>query len=165
MPNRLLNRDTLGGVVLLAIAALYYWATQSIAESTLSDDVGASGLPRALTIILAMLASLMIARALLARSSKAETGASGGAEDLDATPRRGLAFLLFGAAYVAILPFAGYFISVALLIAAIAIFEGAPRRWTVPAAALIGATLYWAIFVRVLGVRQPMGWLLEKLIQ
>jgi hypothetical protein len=38
-----------------------------------------------------------------------------------------LGFLLFGAAYIALLPFIGYIAAVALMIGAVALYEGAPR--------------------------------------
>ncbi len=77
---------------------------------------------------------------------------------------RALGFLAFGAAYVLLLPFVGYIIATALLIGAIAIYEGAPRRsWIVPVAAIGGGLFYWAIFVKLLGVNQPIGSIFQGL--
>ncbi len=60
-----MNKDLVSGLVLLVIALLYYAATNSIAESTLSDEVGATGLPRALTYALAALGLLLVLRTVL----------------------------------------------------------------------------------------------------
>ncbi|WP_029352186.1 tripartite tricarboxylate transporter TctB family protein [Bosea sp. 117] len=159
-----MNKDGLSGLVLLALAAIYYWATGLIPDSTLEDEVGATGLPRALTFALAGLGVILLVRGVLAgRQAAPKAARAADDEEQDATLPRAIGFLLFGLAYVLILPYAGYLISVGLLIAAVALYEGAPRRWTVPVAAVGGAVLYWAIFVKLLGVNQPAG-LLEGLI-
>lgn len=159
-----MNKDSLSGLVLLALAAVYHWATGSIADSSLSDEVGASGLPRALAIALAVLGVILIVKSVLAaRAAKAEGLDADDEEEKDARMPRAIGFLLFGAAYVLLLPYVGYLIGVALLIAAVALYEGAPRRWTVPVAAIGGAVLYWAVFVKLLGVNQPVGTLFQGL--
>ncbi len=151
-----MNKDLLSGLVLLLIAALYYAATGSIADSTLSDEVGATGLPRVLTYMLAGLGGLLVVRSLVAARAAGRPKADAG-EEGDARLPRAVGFLLFGAAYVLILPFLGYIVSIALLIGAIAFFERAERAWAVPVTAVGGAVLYWAIFVKLLGVNQPAG--------
>jgi putative tricarboxylic transport membrane protein len=155
-----MSRDTFSGVVLMALAAAYYWASRAIADSTLSDEVGATGLPHMLAIALAGLGLILLVRSLLLpRPAKAPRSAGEGEdrERENAALPRAAGFLLFGVAYVLILPYVGYVVGVALLIGAVALYEGAPRRWTVPAAAIGGAVLYWAIFVKLLGVNQPVG--------
>ncbi|MEZ2128047.1 MULTISPECIES: tripartite tricarboxylate transporter TctB family protein [unclassified Sinorhizobium] len=154
-----MNRDLLSGVVLLAVAGTYYtWSTQ-IADSTLSDEIGAGGLPKVLSVILAILALSLIARTLLATRLRRATAAkvADGEEDENAPLPRAVGLLLFGAAYVFLLPFVGYIVATALLIGALALYEGAPRSWVVLAAAVGGGLFYWAIFVKLLGVNQPMG--------
>ena len=160
-----MNRDLVAGAVLLAIAGAYYNTIGDIAESTLSDEVGAAGLPRLLAGLLALIAVVMMARALLTalKSRKAVATPRGSDEDEEenASVPRAAGLLLIGAGYVVLLPFAGYVVCVALLIAAVALYEGAARSWVIPAAAIGGATLYWAIFVKLLGVHQPAGILIQ----
>lgn len=158
-----MNKDTMSGLVLLALAAAYYWATGGIADSTLSDEVGAIGLPRALTIALAGLGLILIVRSLFAARPAKAAHAAPEDEEEDARIPRAVGFLLFGAAYVLLLPYVGYLVGVALLIGAVALYEGAPRRWTVPVAAIGGALFYWAVFVKLLGVPQPAGILFQGL--
>ncbi|NLS04113.1 tripartite tricarboxylate transporter TctB family protein [Rhizobium sp. P32RR-XVIII] len=158
-----MNKDLISGVVLLAIAGTYYtWSTQ-IADSTLSDEVGAGGLPQVLSVILAILAVILIARALLV--ARLRTAAAAGSDDEDDNARlpRAIGFLLFGAAYIFLLPFVGYIIATALMIGAVALYEGAPRTWVVVAAAIGGGVFYWAVFVKLLGVHQPMGLIFQGL--
>jgi putative tricarboxylic transport membrane protein len=162
-----MNKDLLSGVVLIAVAVTYYaWSTQ-IADSTLSDEIGAGGLPQVLAIILAILGFCLAGRALLSMKLNSATVNKAkdddDEEDRNAPFPRAVGFLLFGAAYVLLLPLIGYVIATALLIAAIAIYEGAPRTWVVPAAAVGGGVLYWAIFVKLLGVNQPVGALFQGL--
>lgn len=159
-------KDLAGGFVLLAIAAAYWWAIGDIADSTLADEVGAAGLPRILAVLLAGFGLVLVARAMLAgalnfgRAPRPVPAAAASSDDREpmAELPRALAFLAFGAAYIAVLPVIGYLPAVALLIAAVAVFEGARPSWRTGLVALGGAVLYWAVFVRLLGVRQPPGW-------
>jgi putative tricarboxylic transport membrane protein len=158
-----MNKDLISGVGLLAVAGTYYaWSTQ-IADSTLSDEVGAGGLPQVLSIILAILGIALVARTLLAARSRPAAAVVAEEEDYNARLPRAVGFLLFGAAYIFVLPFVGYILATALMIGAISLYEGAPRSWVVLAAALGGGVFYWAIFVKLLGVRQPMGLLFQGL--
>ena len=151
-----MNKDFISGVVLLAVSGTYYTWSSEIADSTLSDEVGATGLPHMLSVILAILAVLLMARAMLTR--RVRTAAAADADDEgDAGLPRAIGFLLLGAVYVFVLPFIGYVAGTALLIGAVALYEGAPRNWVVVAAAVGGAVFYWAIFVKLLGVHQPVG--------
>ncbi|TCR67032.1 tripartite tricarboxylate transporter TctB family protein [Bosea sp. BK604] len=157
-------RDLAGGIVVLVIAGLYYWAIGDIAESSLSDDVGATGLPRILAYILAGFGLILTARAVMAGAlspaPRPAAEASAPSEDEDETSAlpRALGFLAFGVAYVVLVPIIGYLPAIALLIGAVALYEGAPRNWKTLATALGGALLYWGIFVKLLGVHQPSGW-------
>ncbi|MBS7544571.1 tripartite tricarboxylate transporter TctB family protein [Ancylobacter oerskovii] len=156
-----MNKDAWSGVALLAVAGIYYWATGAIPDSTLEDEVGAVGLPHVLALVLALLGLILLVRGVLAARSEAATAPED--EERDARLPRALGFLALGAAYVLLLPYVGYLLGVALLIGAVALYEGAPRNWTLPAAALGGAVLYWAVFVKLLGVNQPVGTLFQGL--
>jgi hypothetical protein len=158
-----MKRDFLSGGVLIALAAAYYIATGTIAESTLSDEIGATGLPRLLAMLLAFIGLALIARtAFVALAARRANVPQAAADEEEGAPLpRAVGLLLIGGAYVVLLPFIGYFLSVALLIGAVAFYEGAARSWVLPTAALGGATLYWAIFVKLLGVHQPAGSLFQ----
>lgn len=158
-----MKRDFLSGGVLIALAAAYYIATGTIAESTLSDEIGATGLPRLLAMLLAFIGLALIARtAFVALAARRANVPQVAADEEEGAPLpRAVGLLLIGGAYVVLLPFIGYFLSVALLIGAVAFYEGAARSWVLPTAALGGATLYWAIFVKLLGVHQPAGSLFQ----
>ena len=157
-----MNKDLLSGFVLLLIAGLYYLGSGAIADSTLSDEVGATGLPRVLSAALAGLGLLLVIRSLVADRSAArpDMDDDAGGSRLP----RAIGFLAFGAGYVLLLPILGYIVSTALLIMGVALFERAQRPWFVPVTAIGGAVLYWAIFVKLLGVNQPIGTLWQSLV-
>ena len=157
-----MNKDLLSGLVLLLIAGLYYSGLDTIAESTLSDEVGASGLPRMLSVALAGLGLLLVVRSLIAARPAARAV---GEDDVEVSRLpRAIGFLAFGVGYVLLLPILGYIVSVALLISSVALFERAERPWIVPVTAIGGAVLYWAIFVKLLGVNQPIGSIWQSLL-
>ncbi|MGH6860085.1 MAG: tripartite tricarboxylate transporter TctB family protein [Phyllobacterium sp.] len=158
-----MNKDLISGGVLIAVSGIYYAWSGGIAESTLSDEVGAAGLPHVLAIVLAVLGMLLMVRTILERRAETSTTADAEAEDRNAGLPRAIGFLLLGGAYVLLLPFVGYVAGVALLIAGVALYEGTARNWTVLAAAIGGGLLYWAIFVKLLGVHQPVGSIFQGL--
>lgn len=163
MSGRTAQKDLAGGLIVLAIAILYYLGIGDIAESSLADDVGAGGLPRILAFALAGFGAVLVARAIiegaLARTPKpAAIVTQPGDDDPIAPLPRALGFLGFGAAYVVLVPIIGYLPAMALLIGAIALFEGAAANWKTALIAMGGAVGYWAIFVKLLGVHQPSGW-------
>ena len=158
----IMNKDLLSGLVLLLIAGLYYVGSGTIADSTLSDEVGASGLPRVLSVVLAGLGLLLVVRSLIAVRPAARASKE---DDMDGSRLpRAIGFLAFGVGYVLLLPILGYIVSIALLIMGVALFERAERPWFGPVTAIGGAVLYWAIFVKLLGVNQPIGSLWQSLV-
>lgn len=140
-PRRELACAALG----VALAAAYWAAADALPASFLSDEVGADGVPKALAVLLAALSLLIGVRALQRPG--------------EAPPRRNhlraLGIAAIGFAYVAIVPYAGYLVSVALLAAAAALQYGAPRRADVAVFALGTAALLWAVFRVILAIRLP----------
>ena len=154
-----MNKDVLGGTILLALAGAYYWATLQIPDSSLADEVGAQGLPRILALVLAGVAALIVMRGVLAR--KETVGAAADSDDdKDALPRRALGLLAIASGYVVLAPLVGYAVALAVLIAAVAVYEGVALSWRVAAVAAGGAIVFWVLFVQLLGVEQPQSWLL-----
>jgi putative tricarboxylic transport membrane protein len=153
-----MNKDVLSGVILLIVAGAYYWATLQIPDSSLSDEVGAQGLPRILAVLLAGLALLIIVRGLAMERKRlvsVQVDANGDVEEGMASPRRALGFLAIAAGYVVVAPFLGFAPALALLIAAVAIYEGMKPSWRLALVAVAGAIAFWLLFVQLLGVEQP----------
>lgn len=151
-----MNRDVVAGLGLLAFAGLYFAATLRIQESSLSDEVGANGMPLLLVGILTVLAVLLAVHGWFAgratRAARKPEAFEGGAPVGRVLGFLGVASLYGPAAYLL-----GYVGGLALLIAAIAFYEGARPTWTLAAVALGGAAFFWLVFVQLLGVAQPRG--------
>ena len=151
-----MNRDVIAGLGLLGFAGLYFAATLRIQDSSLSDEVGARGMPLLLVGTLAVLAALLAVRgwfagraARVARKPEAsEGGASFG---------RVLGFLGVAALYGPVAYLLGYMAGLAFLIMAVAIYEGARSSWRLAAVAFGGAAFFYLVFVKLLGVLQPPG--------
>ena len=152
-----MNKDVVSGLILLAVAVAYYWATGLIFDSSLSDEVGAQGLPRMLAFLLAGLALLIVGRGLVvARGPHIVPDADPDEEPVAATPRA-LGFLAIAAGYVAVAPLVGFGPALALLIAAVAVYEGIRPSWHLVLVAASGAFVFWLLFVQILGVEQPQS--------
>jgi putative tricarboxylic transport membrane protein len=156
----MIPRDAISGLLLLAIAAGYWRLSTTIPESSLSDEVGADGLPRLLAAGLAVVACLLIGKAVAARAVAAPAGREPGEE---ASPLRALGFVAIGAGYIVVAPVVGFAAAVAALILAVALYEGerpSPKLFAVAAAAGLG---FWAMFVLLLGTEQPTSLVLQRL--
>jgi putative tricarboxylic transport membrane protein len=55
-------------------------------------------------------------------------------------------------------PIVGYIIGIALLIAAIAIYEGRKPSFGLVTVAACAGVGFWIFFVHLLGTAQPQGW-------
>jgi len=149
-------KDVASGAVLLAIAGAYHLATRRIARSSLSDEVGADGLPHLLTAALVLLGGAIALRGLLARPvAAAPAVGDGGDAAQQAGLPRALGFLAIGVGYMLVAPLVGYAVGVALLIVAVALYEGLAPSWRLAAVACAGGVAFWLIFVALLGVTQP----------
>jgi hypothetical protein len=156
-----MNRDIVCGCGTFVFAVAYYLTAAAIPESMLADAVGPQGLPEAYGITLAILSLLLVGSGLMkwrkehADGADAPQAKSGRRDWEDA--RRAFGVLALGAGYVVILPWAGYVVSIALLIVAVAWYqERAFMRWLVPTA-IAGALGFWVIFVEVLEIAEPAG--------
>jgi hypothetical protein len=155
-----MKRDLACGVLMLALAIAYYSVAAAIPQSTLADAVGPQGLPLNYAIALGILSILLIINTLLGRGGgiQAVVGAAKSAEKSDLyAALRAIGMLAIGVVYVAVLPWLGYIVSIALLLLAIICYmEGRLNRWAIPIAAC-GGVAFWIIFVEILQVPQPAG--------
>jgi hypothetical protein len=134
--------------------------TRRIPTSSLSDGVGPDGLPNLLAIALAIVAVALIAKSILglrlaapaaAKAAEAQEG------ERAASLPRALAFAGLGIGYMILAPWTGFAVGIALLVMATALFEGVrPSARLAVIAALVGLG-FWLVFVRFLGVEQPVS--------
>ena len=147
-----LNKDLIASALLLVVAALYYAATVRIPVSTLGGAVGPHVFPSVLALLLAILGMGLAVRTLLAKRALARAG---GEREGEATPLRALGLLGVAALYIPFAVLLGYVPAIILLIAAVALYEGAKPSWRLAMIAIAGAVFFWLLFVALLGVRQP----------
>jgi hypothetical protein len=140
-----LRRDLACAALGLALAAAYWMAAHALPTSSLADAVGAEGVPKSLAAVLALFSLLVGLRALRRRDESRERKSHG----------RALLIAAIGFAYLLVVPFAGYLVSIALLAAVAALHYGAPRR---PGVALFGvgtALVLWLVFGALLDIALP----------
>lgn len=147
--------DRITGVLGILVAASYVAYARQIEDGMLADEVGAAGVPSAVGLLM-MLASV----ALLLKASRRSTAQVGEMAQEDTSwSAHWLALALLGvlAAYVLVLPVAGYWISVALLIGAVSALVGARDRKVIAACSVLGASGLYTLFTLLLKIRMPAG--------
>jgi putative tricarboxylic transport membrane protein len=158
------NRDLLFGIATLIVAAVYYGLAVTIPQSDLADPVGPQGLPRVYALLLAALSLILIARSLRyerARPRNTESQNPEPAESRIPNPEsrmlRVAGVLLIGVAYIVVLPWLGYLLSVAALIVATMYFQGGSINARSVLVALSGAAFFWLLFIWLLRIQYPAG--------
>jgi putative tricarboxylic transport membrane protein len=73
------------------------------------------------------------------------------------TPSRAAGVLVIGIAYVVLVPWLGYVVALAGLIAATTYYQGGVLNRQVAIVAVAGAGFFWFMFVWLLHIRQPAG--------
>lgn len=158
-----MDRDLVCGVIAFAIALTYLAAAAAIPESAIGDTVGAAGVPHLLGYGLALMSALYVGQRLLlmrAGISPAgeEEGESRGVFD---HPLSAFGWAAGAVAICAVFIFlfetAGYFLSVALLVFAMCVYQGVKPDIRLAAISVGGAVVFWLIFVTLLGVHMPLG--------
>jgi putative tricarboxylic transport membrane protein len=161
-------RDALVGLFLLAFAGLYWLGANAIRVSPLEGGVGAAGLPKALAYVLAGLSVYLIVRNFAQlRSGLSEEDEGKHAEAADQSPMRqhlsAALMFVFGCLYLLLLPYIGYPVGVALLMAATAYFLGLRQLPKLLAFAICGSAFFYLLFVVILKIPLPNGLIFERL--
>jgi putative tricarboxylic transport membrane protein len=154
------HKDAIAGALLLALAGAYFIATRRIPVSSLSDDVGPDGLPKLLAAALAVVAAALIAKGLWIGRMRQPLQVADDGDDPPATLPRALGFLAIGVGYMIVAPLTGYAVGLAVVIAAVAVYERAVPSIMMLAVAAGGGLGFWLVFVKLLGVEQPISRLL-----
>jgi len=154
----MLSRDFVSGLSAVLIAAIYLVFAYQLRTSALDDSVGPGGLPRTYGWMLLAL-GLMISASAIFKQTR-----SGAVLDLrlewKGQGRRivwAAGLLAIGVCYIAGVSTLGYPLAIALLLVAVALYQGAKPGLHIAAIGIGGAAFLWAVFVLVLGVSMPMG--------
>jgi putative tricarboxylic transport membrane protein len=157
------------GLGAVLVAGVYLAMATQIQASLLADEVGPTGLPNAVGWSLVAIGALLAVRSLrfgsAADAGPPGDGAADGSPNADAGGMRPhwLALGLCGivSVFIVMSPFLGYIASTSLLLGAIALFSGAPKRRMVVVIAVLGAVGLWLLFDKTLGIPLPVGSLWE----
>jgi putative tricarboxylic transport membrane protein len=153
-----MRRDWIAGVVLLALAAGYYRMAVSIPRSQLSDVVGASSFPVLLSAALATLSVILILVGVFRKAPtvSAEESAKKAAGEVHGFVRAG-GTLAIGVAFLMVLPYAGYIVAVAALLAAMVLYLHEPWSARVAIIAAAGGIFFWLMFRGLFAIPVPRG--------
>jgi putative tricarboxylic transport membrane protein len=154
------RREIILGCATLSIAAGYYLLAIRIPHSDISDVIGAQGLPKTYAALLAALSVLLIARAMRAHRhvvAPEPPPTTAAPQTRQRVGWRTFGMVLIGVLYVAVVPWLGYLLSIAGLIAATIYFQGGALNRRTAAIAMGGALVLWLLFVRVLHIAHPAG--------
>lgn len=157
-----LNRDTWIGIVMLLVAAVYWFEADKIKISPLDGPVGASGLPKSLAYALAALALVLIFRSLFG-ALMAKNAAP--AEPQETSPfaetlrphLRAVGMLAIGVGYLLLVSWLGYVVTIAALLLAVSLYIGAAWTFRTIMIAMGGGIVYYLLFVQFLGIPLPPG--------
>lgn len=149
-------RDAIIGIALLVVAVLYWLGADAIPKSPLADGVGADGLPKALAYALGILSLALIGRSIvLERTAVARTEEERAADRH--AHKRAAGMFVIGILYLVALPYLGYVLSISLLVAAAAWYNGKTPGPTLLAVAIGTAVFFYFLFVRFLDIALPPG--------
>jgi hypothetical protein len=165
---KIMTRDTWIGVVMLIVAAVYWFEASKIRVSPLDDGIGAAGLPKTLAYALGFLAIVLIVRSVLGAimfrvpSEVAETAKP--SVEVWKPHLRALGMLAIGVGYLLLVSWLGYIITVALLLLCVSLYIGAKFNARTLLVAGIGGIVYHLLFVEFLGIPLPSGAILGPLL-
>ena len=152
----MLSKDFICSLVLLVIAAGYYFFASSIGTSALADEVGAAGLPTMYSLALAGIALVLALQAMLRGLVLGYQQKS--PEDSPNLWRmfsRAGGVLIIGIVYLLIVNVVGYVIALLLVLMAMLFYFGEKFDSRTILSAFIGAGFFWFLFDRLLGIPTP----------
>lgn len=158
LTDALVDRITGALGALLSISYVLY--ARGIEDSLLADGVGANGVPTGVGVALLLASLALFCKSWAVSSNAAEPDADEENADEDGAKhphRMALGLLVILAAYVALLPFLGYVVSIGLLVGSVAWLAGARKRVSVLACMLIAGPALWLLFDWALEIRMPVG--------
>lgn len=152
-----MRRDWIAGIILEAVAIVYFIYADKIPRSQLSDGIGAAAFPKILAIILAILSAILILTGVFKKAPVSHEEAKVIAKkDKHAFFRAG-GTVLIGIVYLIIISFVGYPIAVAVLITSMLLYTGEKLSWKVGITAVIGGGAFWVLFGIIFDIPVPLG--------
>ncbi|WP_414472200.1 tripartite tricarboxylate transporter TctB family protein [Microvirga sp. M2] len=154
-----MRSNLITGTLLLIFSVVFWFGADTIPKSRLGGSVGADGLPKMLAIALGVLsAGLIVQTLLMMRTAQVAThaGPKAAGEPISLY-LRGFGMIVIGAAYLVLVPYLGYMLTIALLLLTVAIYNGKRPTAGLLVFAIVGSVFFYLLFVRVLDVPLPAG--------
>lgn len=148
-------KELTGAVLLLVVAAGYAALAGGINPSALDDGVGAAGIPFIYAALVGALGLALAARAAAARWFGRAAPRLAGVESRRLLGAAGM--LGIGVAYVAVVPFVGYPLALAGVLAGAALYQGERPGRRLVGVALGGGAAFWLFFEGFLRLDMPSG--------
>ena len=148
--KKYLNKDVIAGLFLLGLGAIYYSMADVLPRSLLSDRVGAAGFPKLLALTLMAFSAVLIFQSVLRQSAIRQKDSSVRQEQAGGEGYRFLnaaGMLSIGIGYLVIVSWAGYIVSIALLLIAALLYQGERISRKVVLTAALGGIFFWVFFV------------------
>ncbi len=154
-----MRSNLITGILLLVFSVIFWLGADAIPKSRLGGSVGADGLPKMLAIALGVLSVGYIAQTLLTARMAGPVIAPGREpRAVDYTRHlRAIGMIVLGAVYVAVIPYLGYILSIALLLLSVALYNGKRPSRGLLLFAVLGSIGFYLLFVRLLDVPLPAG--------
>ena len=157
----MITRNSVGGIIVTIIGAIYLYYAMQIRVSALSDTFGPRGMPVIYGWLTVGLGLLLLAQSVLEvvrldadrRKELFRKEWDGQGEMV----LRAAGLLVIAIAFLFVFNYLGYAVTLAALIAAVAAYMGARVDLRLFAIAIGGALVMWLIFVVLLDVRMPQG--------
>lgn len=154
----MVTRDFVGGLAAGLVGGVYLIFAYRIRSSALDDTLGPGGMPRAYGwLMLALAAILCLSGLIKGLRGPGEPGAWHGQ---GRTILRAAGMLAIGVGYLLVVDTIGYPVAIALLVCAVALYQGAAAGFRLALIGICGALGLWSLFSQVLGVHMPRGALL-----
>lgn len=154
------QRDRVLALLAAALALTYVVGARGLEDSLLSDAVGAGGVPQAVGVTMLVAAIALFGKSFISAKRGMDTVPAieaDSATDGRSFVLRTVGLVLILCVYAALLPLAGYPLSISLLVLAAGWLAGAPLRLPLLLCATTAGPVMWGLFGFLLQVRMPLG--------
>lgn len=156
-----MTKTFLGGLAAIIIGAVYYYLALQIRETSLADTVGPAGVPKGFAFLMIGLGVALLIQSFVLRSAENPIAAHWREDRRRMLRASGL--LLIGILYLLIVPFMGYLLTIAVLVMAVAAYQGAAMSLKLAGIGFGGALMLWITFVWLLRIPMPAGSIMSGL--
>ena len=147
-------RDILGGIVFLTIASLFFFGSNLIPDSFLSDEVGATGLPKIYSLLLMFCSLVLIIKGgfVILKEPNFDL------PELSQNLVNPVCTLLAGGFFILTVERLGYVISSFILLTILLKLLAQMKLSKAVLYSAIGSAVYSLIFILIFGTNLPLLW-------